>query len=44
MTLAEFQRDHPSNIPIAELALINHLLSPAAQVPRSFAAKRVVKY
>jgi predicted Zn-dependent protease len=43
MTLAEFQRDHPSSIPMAELALINHLPSPAAQMPRNFAAKRVVK-
>ncbi|MFU8814187.1 MAG: M48 family metalloprotease [Pseudomonadales bacterium] len=44
MTLAEFQRDHPSNIPIAELALINQLPSAAAQMPRNFAAKRVVKH
>jgi predicted Zn-dependent protease len=42
MTLAQFNRTHPSAIPLSELALINQLSGPEALMPADFRAKRVV--
>jgi predicted Zn-dependent protease len=42
MTLAEFNRRFPSRIPIEELALINQLAGPDANVPAAYRMKRVI--
>ncbi len=42
MTLAEFDRTHPSAIPLEELALINQLSGPEAELPAGFRAKQIV--
>jgi predicted Zn-dependent protease len=42
MTVAEFNKAHPSAIPIEELALINQLEGPQSVMPANFKAKRVV--
>lgn len=42
ISLAEFNRSHPSAIPIEELALINQLDGPQAVMPANFKAKRIV--
>jgi predicted Zn-dependent protease len=42
MTLAQFNQQYPSRIPIEELAIINQLAGPNATVPAGFAMKRVV--
>jgi predicted Zn-dependent protease len=42
MTVAEFNKAHPSAIPIEELALINQLAGPQSVMPVNFKAKRVV--
>jgi predicted Zn-dependent protease len=42
MTLAEFNKAHPSAIPVEELALINQLEDSQAVMPANFRAKRVV--
>jgi predicted Zn-dependent protease len=41
MTVAEFNKAHPSAIPIEELALINQLSGAQAVMPANFQAKRV---
>lgn len=43
MTLEAFNRAYPSAIPIAELALINHLQGPGDVMPANFRAKRVTE-
>lgn len=42
MTVTEFNKAHPSVIPVEELALINQLPGPQAVMPANFKAKRVV--
>lgn len=42
MTVAEFNKAHPSSVPVGELALINQLPGPQAVMPANFKAKRVV--
>jgi len=42
MTLAEFNKEHPSAIPIDELALINQLAGAETVMPANYQAKRVV--
>ena len=42
MTVAEFNRAHPSSVPLEEVALINQLAGPEAVMPANFKAKRVV--
>ena len=42
MTVTEFNKAHPSTIPLEELALINQLTGPQAVMPANFKAKRVV--
>ena len=42
MTVAEFNKAHPSTVPVEELALINQLPGPQAMMPANFKAKRVV--
>lgn len=42
MTVAEFNKAHPSAIPVEELALINQLQGPQAVMPANFKAKRIV--
>jgi predicted Zn-dependent protease len=42
MTVAEFNKAHPSTVPVEELALINQLPGPQAVMPANFKAKRVV--
>jgi len=42
MSLAEFDRTHPSVIPIEELAIINQVAGPGSMMPAKFHAKRVV--
>lgn len=42
MTLVQFNQSYPSAIPIEELALINQLDGPQAQMPANFRAKRIV--
>lgn len=42
MTLAQFNQNYPSVIPLPELALINQLRGPEAMMPANFRAKRVV--
>lgn len=42
MTVAEFNKAHPSSVPVEELALINQLPGPQAVMPANFKAKRVV--
>lgn len=44
MTLARFERDYPSTIPLGELALINQLSGPDSKMPARFPAKRVVDH
>ena len=43
MTLEQFNKSYPSDIPIAELALINHLRGPGDTMPANFRAKRVTE-
>jgi predicted Zn-dependent protease len=42
MSLAAFNRAHPSVIPIEELAIINQLEGGASMMPANFRAKRVI--
>jgi hypothetical protein len=42
MTVVEFNKAHPSTIPLEELVLINQLAGPQAVMPANFKAKRVV--
>jgi predicted Zn-dependent protease len=42
MTLAEFNKEHPSAIPMDELALINQLAGAETVMPANYQAKRVV--
>jgi hypothetical protein len=42
MSLDEFNRQYPSTIPIAELAIINELEGPSATIPAGRYVKRVV--
>jgi predicted Zn-dependent protease len=42
MTLAQFDRQFPSQIPIEHLAIINQLEGPAATIPADYQMKRVV--
>jgi predicted Zn-dependent protease len=42
MTLEQFNSQYPSTIPIAELAIINELESPATAIPAGRTVKRVV--
>jgi predicted Zn-dependent protease len=42
MTVVEFNKAHPSTVPVEELALINQLPGPQAVMPENFKAKRVV--
>jgi predicted Zn-dependent protease len=42
MTLEQFNSQYPSSIPIAELAIINELESPATAIPAGRTIKRVV--
>lgn len=42
MTVAEFNQQYPSSIPVEELALVNQRDSPSATLPANFRAKRVV--
>jgi predicted Zn-dependent protease len=42
MTLAEFQREHPSPIPIERLALLNQVDGPDSRLPAGRLLKRVV--
>jgi hypothetical protein len=42
MTLDEFNRQYPSTIPIAELAIINELEGPSTAMPAGRYVKRVV--
>jgi len=43
MTLEAFNKSYPSDIPIAELALINQLQGPGDTMPANFRAKRVTE-
>jgi predicted Zn-dependent protease len=43
MTLAEFNRQHPSAIPIEELAIINQVASASTAIPAGTRLKRVVR-
>lgn len=43
MTLEAFNNAYPSAIPLAELALINHLHGPGDVMPANFRAKRVIE-
>jgi predicted Zn-dependent protease len=43
MTLAQFNQRFPSQIPIEELALINQLEGPTAQIPANYRMKRVIR-
>ena len=43
MTLAEFQRRYPSTIPIEELAIINQVEGPTANLPAGAMVKRIVR-
>jgi predicted Zn-dependent protease len=42
MTLAEFNRQYPSTIEIAELALINQLENASSRIPANTPMKRIV--
>ena len=42
MTLAQFNQQYPSTIPIEQLALINELEGPQSVVPQNRTLKRVV--
>jgi predicted Zn-dependent protease len=42
MTVAEFNQQYPSSIPVEEVALINQRDAPDASLPANFRAKRVV--
>ena len=42
MTLAQFNQQYPSTIPIEELAIINELEGPESVIPRGRTVKRVV--
>ena len=43
MTVAQFEENYPSGIPLPELALINQQASPEATMPAGFRAKRVIE-
>jgi predicted Zn-dependent protease len=43
MTLAEFARRYPSEIPVEELALINQVAAPEAELPAGSLVKRVAR-
>ena len=41
MTLTEFAQRHPSSIPVTELAILNQIESPSAQIPAGTLLKQV---